>query len=461
MRSGFSGSREVARCEGYHLAAQGRTTRISCQYVEVISNNALSALRDAGARHWAEYFESGGAQAASSLPRDIRDSWARTRASAAPLATAAAAHPPAASDAGAALARAARHVAPRLRALAGESGCLIAIADPAATLIHTSAGREMLGRAERVNAVPQSTWAEQVMGTNALSLALGAGRPAQVFATQHAARQLHDWTCWAVPLHDRGTGDLAGVVNLSAPWNHHLPMGAALARSVALMVEDAREGLTSAGPKERPRLVIRLLGPPEVTLRGAHVPLTPRQMEIVAILALRPGGVTLDELHSHLYGDRRVSPTTLRVELSKLRALLGADLLPGRPCRLNAEVDLDLSRVLAHLAAGDTRQALDLLRGEPLPTSSSPYLREMCTHACVSLRSRLLLTGRAREALRYAEIFPWDEEVLRAARDRTPRSDPHFPLLTGRLAASASTAPTLRQQRGPTVGARDGDVLSR
>jgi hypothetical protein len=437
---------------------------------DTFSAKELGALRDTWALHWAEFFESNSAlnsqDAALSLPQAIRDSWVRTRASAAPLVTAVAVRPSTANDAGAVLGRVARHLEPRLRTLSMESGCLIAIADSAATLIHTSAGRDMIRRAERVNAVPQSVWAEQVMGTNALSLALRTGRPAQVFATQHAAQQLHDWTCWAVPIHDRGSA-LVGVVNISAPWNHHLPMGAALARSVALMTEDARDGLTPAVPKERParpprpQLVVRLLGPPEVTLRGAHVPLSPRQMEIVAILALRPGGLSFDELHSHLYGDRRVAPTTLRVELSKLRALLGGDLLLARPYRLNAEVDLDLSRVLAHLAAGDTRQALDLLRGEPLPTSTSPYLREMCTHACVSLRSRLLLTGRADEALRYAEIFPWDDEVLRTARDRTPRNDPYFPLLTGRLVASASTAPTLRQQLVPTVGARDGDVLSR
>ncbi|WP_052745653.1 helix-turn-helix domain-containing protein [Allosalinactinospora lopnorensis] len=420
----------------------------------------LRALRDTCASHWGAFFESSGEEPASSLPQEIRDSWARTRASAAPLATVAAAHLPATSDAGFALCRVARHLEPRIRALSMESGYLIAIADPTGTLIHTSAGREMLRRAERVNAVPQSAWGERVMGTNALSLALRTGRPAQVFATQHAAQTLHDWTCWAVPIRARDSGALGGVVNIAAPWNHHVPMGAALARSVALMVEDAQDILTLSGSGERPHLVIRLLGPSEVVLRGASVPLSPRQMEIVAILAMRPGGVSPDELHSHLYGDRRVAATTLRVELSKLRSLLGGDVLLSPPYRLNAEVDLDLSRALAHLAAGETHKVLDLLRGEPLPWSDSPYLREMCTYVCVALRNRLLLTGCAGDALRYAEIFPWDDEVLRTAMARTPRQDPRTPLLMGRLAASASPAPTLRQHLGRTVSAQDCNVLS-
>ncbi|WP_435211256.1 hypothetical protein [Streptomyces sp. bgisy034] len=425
------------------------------------SGAELSALRDAWDAHWTKFFERGGVEAPPALPSVILDSWHRTMASAAPLTTTVAARLPASSDEGAVLSEAARHLAPSIHQLSDESGYLIAIADTAATLIHTSAGREMLGRAEHVNAVPDSVWAEHVMGTNALDLALRTGRPAHVFATQHAARQLHDWTCWAVPVRTRNTGALSGVVNIAAPWDHSAPMGTALARSVALMAEGVMDRLGFASAcRDRPRLSLRLLGPARVTLRGAPVHLSPRQTEIVAILAMRPEGFSFDELHTHLYGDRRVAATTLRVELSKLRAILGDDLLVSRPYRLNAEVDLDLSRALAFLAAGETRQVLDLFHGEPLPGSTSPYLREVCTHVCVSLRNRLLLTGRAGDALRYAEIFPWDDEVLRTAMDRTPHGDPNAPLLMGRLTAATSPAPTLRQHLGRTVGAQDGTVLS-
>ncbi|MGW2562573.1 hypothetical protein ACWCXB_25650 [Streptomyces sp. NPDC001514] len=424
----------------------------------VISGEELRALRDEWATHWTGFFELGGGEAPPALPRVIRDSWRRTMTSAAPLTTTAA-HLPARSDEGFVLSEAARHLAPGIRELSNESGYLIAIADSTATLIHTSAGREMLRRAERVNAVPESAWAEHVMGTNALDLALRTGRPARVFATQHAAQQLHDWTCWAVPIRTRNTGALCGVVNIAAPWTHSAPMGTALARSVALMAEDAVDRLGFPDCREPQRLSVRLLGPPRVALRGVPVHLSPRQTEIVAILAMRPGGSSFDELHTHLYGDRRVAATTLRVELSKLRAILGENLLVSRPYRLNAEIDLDLSRALAHLAAGDTRQVLDLFYGEPLPGSTSPYLQEVCTHVCVSLRNRLLLSGCVGDALRYAEIFPWDDEVLRTAIDRAPQEDPSVPLLLGRLAASASPAPTLRQHLGRTVGAQDGTVL--
>lgn len=420
----------------------------------------LRSLRDTWAAHWTRFFQVGVREAPPTLPRAILDSWRRTLASAAPLVTKAAAHLPADGDEGMALSEAVRQVAPSMRELSSESGYLIAVADATASLIHISAGREMLDQAERVNAVPGSVWAEHVMGTNALDLALRSGHPARVFATQHAARQLHDWTCWAVPVHHRRTGAVCGVVNISAPWDHSSPMGTTLARSVSLMTEDAMDRVGFPARPEPHRLSVRLLGPARVTLRGVPVQLSPRQTEIVAILALTSEGFSFDELRTHLYGDRRVAATTLRVELSKLRAILGEDLLVSRPYRLNAQVDLDLSRALSRLAAGDTRQVLDLFHGEPLPGSTSPYLREVCTHVCVSLRNRLLLTGGAVDALRYAEIFPWDDEVLRTAMDRTPRGDPAIPLLMGRLSAASSHAPTFRQHLGRTVGAQDGTVLS-
>ena len=44
--------------------------------------------------------------------------------------------------------------------------------------------------------------------------------------------------------------------------------------------------------------------------------LTQRQIEILCILTLCPEGINLEELHYALYGDRPVSTTTLKAELS-------------------------------------------------------------------------------------------------------------------------------------------------
>ena len=62
------------------------------------------------------------------------------------------------------------------------------------------------------------------------------------------------------------------------------------------------------------------------------------------LLARHPEGLTGDELLCALYEDESVTPVTLRAELSRLRRLLGPELLLSRPYRLAAPVDVRLRR---------------------------------------------------------------------------------------------------------------------
>jgi DNA-binding winged helix-turn-helix (wHTH) protein len=60
--------------------------------------------------------------------------------------------------------------------------------------------------------------------------------------------------------------------------------------------------------------------------------LTPRQVEILTVLALCPQGMSLDALHQAIYGERKVSQGTLKTEMSQLRDTL-TGLLGSRPYR--------------------------------------------------------------------------------------------------------------------------------
>ncbi len=64
--------------------------------------------------------------------------------------------------------------------------------------------------------------------------------------------------------------------------------------------------------------------------------LSPRHSEILLLLASAPRGLSGDELAVLLY-EEDSSASTLRVELGRLRAILGDDLLASRPYRLVAE----------------------------------------------------------------------------------------------------------------------------
>jgi len=92
----------------------------------------------------------------------------------------------------------------------------------------------------------------------------------------------------------------------------------------------------------RPRtLRLRALGRDtvEATVSGQRIVLPRRRSEIVVLLALRPEGLTAEELARELYGDegKRMS---VRSEVSRLRRQLGG-LLGGNPYRLLADVRAD------------------------------------------------------------------------------------------------------------------------
>ena len=162
--------------------------------------------------------------------------------------------------------------------------------------------------------------------------------------------------------------------------------------------------------------------------------LTRRQVEILAILALRREGLSLGKLHAHLYGDERVSTSTLKSEVSHLRSALGGR-LASRPYRLDLPVTSDVDAVRAAVRRGDARAAVDAYGGDLVPGTSSPLLTETDDYLAVAVRECLLTDPDPSAVLAYSEVVA-DTEVLQRALDelgdgRHPARAP----LTARLAA--------------------------
>ena len=109
--------------------------------------------------------------------------------------------------------------------------------------------------------------------------------------------------------------------------------------------------------------------------------LSPRHSEILLLLASAPRGLSGDELAVLLY-EEDSSASTLRVEMGRLRSLLGDDLLASRPYRLVAELAGDWLGVEAHLAAGDVASAHARLP-RPAPAALG-RARESCACARAS-----------------------------------------------------------------------------
>jgi hypothetical protein len=183
-------------------------------------------------------------------------------------------------------------------------------------------------------------------------------------------------------------------------------------------------------------LVLRLLGNAEATLDGARLLLNRRQTEILAILALHTDGLSLDRLHALVYGDQPVTQSTLKAEVSHLRAALGGQ-LASRPYRLTLPVATDIDDVLDALRQGDVGSAIARYGGDLLPGTESPALVELGEYVAVAMREALLASPEPSAVIRYSELAPYDTEVLEVCLAALGgRPHPAKPLLKGRLAVA-------------------------
>ncbi|HIZ98952.1 MAG TPA: transcriptional regulator [Candidatus Janibacter merdipullorum] len=325
-----------------------------------------------------------------------------------------------------------------LRSAAEDGDLVVAVTDPQTRILWTYGGRVMRGAAEEVNFVAGGRWDEASVGTNALNLALRTDEVSTVFAAEHYAPIVHNWVCWAAPVHDPVTGIQLGVLDLTTTWDRAHPIGTATAQALARLLETAIPATAvPTPPSSEPGagLHLRLLGAVEAHLDGTRLLLTRRQGEILALLAMHPDGLSLGELHAHLYGDERVSTGTLKSEVSHLRAALGGR-LASRPYRLDLPVTTDVDAVRRAVRRGDPRTAVSAYGGDLVPGTSSPFLTELAEYLAVAVRECLLLDPDPQAVLAYAEVVPDAEVVQRALDALGDGAHPARAELTARLAAA-------------------------
>lgn len=150
-----------------------------------------------------------------------------------------------------------------------------------------------------------------------------------------------------------------------------------------------------AAPAPAAPLELRLLGGAGEALLvgGRPLAVTPRQLEICALLAFHPDGLTSERLSELLYGEQEVAQVTVRSELSRLRRTLGSA-LSARPYRFAVPVTIDADRVERLLHGGDLGAAVQRYTGPLAPASQSPFLRERGDQLHYELRAALLASER-------------------------------------------------------------------
>lgn len=407
-----------------------------------MARSQLQTRRMDAVRAWSVFVERGDDAEALVRP-EILHSWTRSEAAVstdvreAPLADES---ETAAYWRGSALQTAVERVEAELRRTAEDGDLVIAVTDPETRILWTYGGRVMRRKAETVNFVAGGRWDDESVGTNALDLANRLDAPSMVFSAEHYASIVHNWVCWAAPLHDPVTGAQLGVIDLSTTWDRTHPIGLATARVMARLIEAAMPASHQAAgllaESAEPGLELRLLGTAETWLDGQRLLLNRRQTEVLALLAMHPEGLSLEHLHALVYGDQPVTLSTLKAEVSHLRTALGGQ-LSSRPYRLMMPVATDVDLVLGLLRGGRVAAAVDAYGGDLLPGTNSPALAELAEYVAVAVREALLTDPQPDAVVRYSELAPYDTEVVEACLARLAGAPhPAVPLLKGRLAAA-------------------------
>ncbi len=283
-----------------------------------------------------------------------------------------------------------------LGSIADDGAHLLSVCDERGTMLWVEGHSQVRRRAEAMNFVPGAHWSERDSGTNAPGTALAVGHAVQIFAAKHYCRPVQSWTCAAAPVHDPHTGRIVGAVDLTGGDHlaspHSLALVQATARAAEARLAAAPPG--PGGPATGDGLAVlgrdeALLHTPGTRAAGGPLRLGRRHSEIVLLLAAHPDGLGGEALARELYGEREVTPVTLRAELSRLRQLLGP-LLASRPYRLVRRPVTDYDTVTDALAASDTASALAAYAGPLLPSSEAPGVVRLRRVLENRLRRRLL-----------------------------------------------------------------------
>ena len=365
------------------------------------------------------------------LGQSIHSSWQRSRTAEIPQGRSAAPMLPVARQAPNALQQALTHCAEDLKHIAQQSSMVVAVGDVGSTIIWTASSQQMQRAAESVHFMEGGQWKEELVGTNALALSLKTQQSSCVFSNEHYMASIHDWVCYAAPIIDPYSKQILGVIDLSTTWKNHNSLGLLAAERCASIIQSALQ------EQYKQQLYIRAFSASQVLFNGKVLVMTPRQIEILTILALCPQGMTLDTLHQALYGERKVSIGTLKAEMSQLRDVLGG-MLGSRPYRVLANVEADFLLAEQALDAGYIESALKLCSGVFLAKTESPFLCAWRDCLESRLSDAIFKANETDVLLRHVARFPEAIDAVERLIELMPKQHPiHQTLLKQKLYGSS------------------------
>lgn len=276
-----------------------------------------------------------------------------------------------------------------------DTGLLVAITDAQGRMLWVEGDPGLRRRAAPMRFVEGADWSEAAAGTNAPGTALAVDHSVQIFGAEHYSRTVQPWSCSAAPVHDPHTGELLGVIDVTGGDRVAAPEILTLVRATAAAAESELllRALDGRGPVAAhgtaPRLTVLGRDRPQLHRASGPATLSLRHAEILLLLAERPEGLGADELAVEL-AEGDLDTVTVRAEVSRLRRVVGPDLLGSRPYRLTSPLRTEVAEVRELLARGDRAGAVRACRGPVLPSSAAPGVVAVREELRADLRTALL-----------------------------------------------------------------------
>ncbi|SOD95047.1 phytochrome sensor protein [Blastococcus haudaquaticus] len=330
---------------------------------------------------------------------------------------------------------------------------IVAVTDAGGRMLWVEGDSALRSRAAGMHFVEGARWAEEVVGTNAPGTALAVDHAVQIYGSEHYRRPVQPWSCSAAPVHDPVTGVLLGAIDVTGGDHVASPHVLTLVRATVAAVEselrwqhrDQLQRRSRPGPVQRlaPRLDVLGRERARLTLPSGPVELSLRHSELLLLLAeaaVAGEGRTAVQLAAECHPGE-AAEVTVRAELSRLRRLVGADLVGSRPYRLLGRIDTDLDQVRRLLARGSVGEALERYPGAVLPGSRAPGVAVARERVGALLRQAVLRSRRPELLLRFAQLPEARDDVAiwQSCLDSLPASSPR---------RAAAAAHLLRLRRG-------------
>jgi hypothetical protein len=294
---------------------------------------------------------------------------------------------------------------------------IVAVTDASGRMLWVEGDARLRSRAAGMNFVEGARWAEEVAGTNAPGTALALDHFVQFYGSEHYRRPVQPWSCAAAPVHDPVTGALLGAIDVTGGDHVASPQVLTLVRATVAAVESElrwqhREQLqrrvrpAAPAPRVVPQLAVLGRNRARFSTPTGRLDLSLRHSELLLLLAeASAGGIgrTAEQLAAECHPGEAAA-VTVRAELSRLRRLVGAQLVGSRPYRLLSPIDTDVDAVRRLLGSGAVGAALDRYPGAVLPRSSAPGVAVVRERISALLRQAVLHSRRPELLQRYTEL---------------------------------------------------------